>query len=135
MASTNAILATVYLLVTYSLSLCVCVWVCVCEAVYVITIFLTKTDEHEGCKNFMAGNAAETTGDRTWPQNPKDTEKTTLTKLQCILMTTVVTQTQQMCTKPLSLRSACLYQTDGSDFAIGPHTLPIKLNMKTCSEC
>ena len=80
----------------------------------------------------MAGNAAETTGDRTWPQNPKHTEQTTLTKLQCIcirLMTTVVTQTQQTCTKPLSLSSACLYQTDGPYFATGPHTLPTKLNI------
>ena len=46
-------------------------------------------------------------------------------------MTTVVTQTQQTCTKPLSLRSTCLYQTDGPDFATGPHTLPIKLNIYT----
>jgi len=82
----------------------------------------------------MAGNAAETTGDMTWPQNPKYTEQTTLTKLLCIcirLMTTVATQTQQTHTKPLSLRSACLYQTYGSDFAIESHTLPIKLNIYT----
>ena len=84
--------------------------------------------------NFMVGNAVETTGDRTWPQNPKHTEQTTLTKLQCIcirLMTTVATQTQQTCTKPLSLSSACLYQTDGPDFATGPHTVPTKLNIYT----
>jgi len=92
----------------------------------VVTSISYKTDEYEGCMNFMVGNAAETTGDRTWPQNPKHTELTTLTKLQCIcigLMTTMVTPTQQTCTKPLSLSSACLYQTDGPYFATGPHTL------------
>ena len=102
MASTNAVLATVCLLVTYSVCVCVCVYVWGSLCYYNIS---HKTDEHERCKNF--GNAAETTGDRTWPQTPKDTEKATVTKLQCILMTTVVTQIQQTCTKPLSLRSAC----------------------------
>ena len=52
--------------------------------VTVSTYISHKTDEYEGCKKFMAGNAAETTGDRTWPQNPKHTEQTTPTKLQCI---------------------------------------------------
>ena len=106
--------------------------------VTIVTSISYKTDEYEGCKNFMVGNAAETTGDRTWPQNPKQTEQTTLTKLQCIcirLMTTVVTQTQQTCTKPLSLSSACLYQTDGPYFATGPHTLPTKLNIHTSHTC
>ena len=41
----------------------------------VVTSISYKTDEYEGCKNFMAGNATETTGDRTWPQNPKHAEK------------------------------------------------------------
>jgi len=40
-----------------------------------MTVVTSKTDEYEGCKNFMVGNAAETTGDRTWPQNPKHTEQ------------------------------------------------------------
>ena len=52
--------------------------------VTVVASISYKTDEYEGCKNFMAGNAAETTGDRTWPQNSKHTEQATLTKLQCI---------------------------------------------------
>ena len=39
--------------------------------------------------------------------------------------------TQQTCTKPLSLSSVCLYQTDGPYFATGPHTLPTKLNIYT----
>jgi len=39
--------------------------------------------------------------------------------------------TQQTRTKPLSLSSACLYQTDGPYFATGPHTLPTKLNIYT----
>jgi len=42
-------------------------------AVHVVTAITSsisyKTNEYEGCKNFMAGNALETTGDRTWPQN------------------------------------------------------------------
>ena len=97
MASTNAVLATVCLLVTYSVCVCVCVYVWGSLCYYNIS---HKTDVHEGCKNFS--NAAETTGDRIWSQNPKDTEKATLTKLQCILTTTVVTQTQQTCTKPLT---------------------------------
>jgi len=56
----------------------------VVTVVTVVTSISYKTDEYEGCKNFMAGKAAETTGDRTWPQNSKHTEQATLTKLQCI---------------------------------------------------
>jgi len=37
----------------------------------VVTSISYKTDEYEGCKNFTAGNAVETTGDRTWTHNPK----------------------------------------------------------------
>jgi len=39
--------------------------------------------------------------------------------------------TQQTCTKPLLLSIACLYQTNGPHFAIGPHTLPTKLSIYT----
>ena len=97
----------------------------------VVTSISYKTDEYEGCKNFMVSNAVETTGD-TVTQNTQNKQLSQSFQCVCIrLMTTVATQTHQTCTKPLSLRSACLYQTDGSDFAIGPHTLPIKLNIYT----
>ena len=108
----------------WSHTLCVCV--CVCEAVYVITIFLTKSMSTKAVRTSAMQQKQLVTG-----LGHKTQEKTTLTKLQCILMTTVVTQTQQTCTKPLSLRSTCLYQTDGSDTATRPHTLPIKLNIYT----
>ena len=37
--------------------------------VTVVTSISHKTDEYEGYKNFMVGNAAETTDDSAWPQN------------------------------------------------------------------
>ena len=101
--------------------------------VTVVTSISYKAVEYEGCKNFMVGNAAETTGDRTWPQNP-NTEQNNSHNASVHMYPTddySGNTTQQTCTKPLLLSIECLYQTDGPYFLTGPQTLPTKLTHRT----
>ena len=102
MASTNAVLATVYLLVTYS----VCVCVCVCEAVYVITIFLTKSmstkavrtsamqqkqlvtglgHKPKGHRKSNSHKASVHTDDHSGDTNPANMHQTSLTEISMLV--------------------------------------------------
>ena len=125
MASTNAVLATVYLLVTYS----VCVCVCVCEAVYVITIFLTKPMSMNAVRTLAMQQKQLVTG---LGHKPQRTQKKQLSQSFSAYWWP---QWWHKSSKHAPNLSHWDQHADGSDFAVGPHTLPIKLNIYTHHTC